>query len=274
MSKNASRNHRNNSSTRQRPERFSSRRKSKQERGELIIINEKFDEERNLPAIQPKNNFQKEVIEALKTKQVVVIIGSAGVGKSFLTMTHASDSYFKGLTRKIFLSRPAVGMGNTIGLLKGGMREKYEPYLLPVVDVFTERYGKGKYEVALSSGDLEFVPLEYLRGRNLHGIAIVDEAQNCSSDEMYSILTRLTDSGQLIILGDPTQTDIRGENGLDWLDRFIDKHNLHDVATIIRGTSDDIVRGGFCKRVVIAKESESKTKVLSSDKPALLMKSS
>lgn len=218
-------------------------------------INPKFEHERNPTPVFPKNEFQKRALEALKSKQVVVVLGSAGVGKSFLTMTHTSDAYFKGQIAKIYLSRPAVGMGNTLGLLPGGIREKYEPYLLPLIDVFTERYGKGKYEVALSSGDLELVPLEYLRGRNLKGIAIVDEAQNCTSQEMYSILTRVTENGQLIILGDITQSDINGENGLQWLKNFIDDNNLHDVATIIEGTSNNIVRGEFCKRVVMARES-------------------
>ena len=116
-------------------------RKQKQELGLRREVKEKFVEERtrNVEPIIPKNTFQKNLAHALKTKQVVVVIGSAGVGKSFLTMSHTSDQLFKGEIDKVFLSRPAVGMGNTIGLLKGGMRDKYEPYLMPLVEVQTKK---------------------------------------------------------------------------------------------------------------------------------------
>lgn len=226
------------------------------ESNEVRVVNQKFASRRSLPKVSAKNEFQRAVISALNTKQVIIVLGSAGVGKSFMTMTYASDQLLNGKIDKITLSRPAVGMGNTIGLLKGGMREKYEPYLLPLVDVIRERHGKGFYETQLSSNNIEFTPLEYLRGRNFKGIAVVDEAQNMTKNEAYSVLTRLTDEGQLILLGDPTQTDIQGENGLVWVKEFIDNHNLHDLAVIITGNSNDIVRGEFCKRVVMAMEQD------------------
>lgn len=221
------------------------------------IVNEKFTARRSFKKVEPKNEFQKLVLNALKTKQVVIILGSAGVGKSFLTMSHASDKLVNGTTNKIMLSRPAVGMGNTIGLLKGGMREKFEPYLAPLVEVIVDRHGKGFYESQLNNNNIEFVPLEYLRGRNFNSITIIDEAQNTTYEEMYSILTRLTDNGQLILLGDPSQTDIRCQNGLSWVDDFVSRHNLGDSVVTIHGNSEDIVRGSFCKAVVQAREMDT-----------------
>ena len=125
-------------------------------------IKEKFLEQRKqLQPIQAKNEFQKKVFRALATKQVVVISAPAGVGKSFLTMSMASDALVKGETEKLFLARPAVGMGNSLGMLKGSLREKYEPFLMPLIEVLVDRHGRGVYETGLNNGTLELLPFEY-----------------------------------------------------------------------------------------------------------------
>jgi phosphate starvation-inducible protein PhoH and related proteins len=107
------------------------------------------DEDRSYvkPPVTAKNTKQAEFLSALKTHQVIVFTAPAGVGKSFLTMCEVTDWLKKGLYDKIILSRPSVGMGNTIGLLKGGLVEKYTPFLLPMIDVIKERYGTGFYEI-------------------------------------------------------------------------------------------------------------------------------
>lgn len=205
--------------------------------------------------VTAKNNVQKEFLQALKTHQVIVFKAPAGVGKSFLTMCEVTDWYKKGLINKIMLSRPAVGMGNTIGLLKGGIAEKYTPLLLPLLDVVCSRYGVGFYENSLSKGSIEMVPLEYIRGRNIEDVAVVDEFQNCTPDEAYTMITRVAEGGKLILLGDPTQNDLRGENAMQWLPKFIAGNpELKEFVKVIEATSDDIVRGGLCKLMVKAKE--------------------
>lgn len=229
---------------------------AKKERGEGRVVKEKFQEERKVEPIQAKTEFQKKVLRAMKTKQIVVLIAPAGVGKSYLTMGQASDWFVQGVIDKIVIARTAVGMGKSHGFLKGDLESKYSCFLMPLIEVFTKRYGKGKYETALSAGNIEMIATEHMRGRNLEGVAILDEAQNTTPDEMFSIVTRLTEDGKLFILGDPTQTDIKGQNGLSWLESFVEKHSLQEYIEIIKATSEEIVRGGLCKAFVQAMEKE------------------
>ena len=226
----------------------------KKEESGRIVLTQKSDKYVAEP-VQAKNEKQKEFLQALKTHQVVVFLAPAGVGKSFLTMSEVTDWFKKGDIDKILMSRPAVGMGKTLGLLKGGLREKYEPYLLPLVDVIRQRYGSGFYENCINNGSIEMVPLEYIRGRNIEQVAVVDEFQNCTPEEAYTMITRIAETGKLILIGDPSQNDLRGENAMQWLPKFLkDNPELKEDIAIIEATSDDIERGGLCKRMVKAKE--------------------
>lgn len=209
--------------------------------------------------VQAKTIFQKELLRSLKTKPVTVASGSAGVGKSFVVMSEVSDWLKRNEIDKIVLSRPSVGMGNTLGLLPGGIREKFEPFLSPLVNVVVERYGQGFYETALNNKKIEFVPLEYARGRSWdNAVVIIDEMQNVKPEEAYTILTRLGENSKMILIGDMTQNDLRGQTGIEWVIDFVDNHELYEYVGIVEGTSDDIVRSGFCKAVVQAREKELK----------------
>lgn len=184
------------------------------------------------------------------------IFVTGNCGKTFVITSTVIDALKSGKIQKIILSRPSVGMGNSLGLLPGGMREKFEPYLMPIIDVITQRYGKGFYECQLGNSNIEFVPLEYLRGRSFNdAIVIVDEFQNTTKEEAFSIMTRLGETSQLFCMGDTNQHDMRGrESGLTWATNFIDEHDLYEFAEIVDGESDDIVRSGFCKAIVKAME--------------------
>lgn len=230
---------------------------AKQARGERRIVKEKFEEERRVSPIQAMNGFQKKVLSAIANKQIVVIKAPAGCGKTFMTMGQSADWLIQGKIDKIILTRPAVGMGRTLGLLKGDMDAKFDPFLAPLIEVFTERYGKGRWETALHAGNIEKVPLEYMRGRNIRDVCIVDESQNMTKEEMFSLITRVTEEGKLFVIGDPVQNDLKQESGLVWLYSFVEKHNLHEYIEIIEATSDDIVRGGLCKAFVKAMEKEN-----------------
>ncbi len=208
------------------------------------------------PPVVAKNDFQKELFHAINTKQVIICNAPGGVGKSYCTMSVVADWYISNKVGGIKLARPAVGMGNTLGLLKGGLQEKYEPYLMPLIDVLCQRYGRGVYESGLHNGNIELLPVEYLRGRSFNDVVIVDEAQNLTPEECYSILTRVGEYGKLIMIGDHTQNDLKGKSGIAWVEEFIEDHNLHEHASVVKATSDDIVRSGFCKAVIKAKESQ------------------
>jgi phosphate starvation-inducible PhoH-like protein len=147
-------------------------------------------------------------------------------------------------------------MGASLGLLPGDIKEKFEPYLAALIAVLTNRYGNGYYETQLSNKNIEFVPLEYIRGRSFDdAVVIVDEFQNTSENDAYTIMTRLGEGSKMICLGDHTQNDLRGRTtGLEWAIDFIDRHKLFDYADFVEGNSDDIVRSPFCKAVVQARE--------------------
>lgn len=217
-------------------------------------IKEKFIEEVK-PPVTAKNNKQKEFLAALANYDVIVFEAPAGVGKSYLTMSEVSDWLKKGLYDKCVISRPNISMGSSLGLLPGTISEKYEPYLLPLIDVMSNRYGRGWYDTAVKNGQIELLPLEYVRGRSFNCVVVVDEAQNCKPDEVYTILTRVGEGAKLIMIGDRTQHDLKGETGIQWLCKFVEEHSeLSEHIKVIKATSDDIVRSGLCKTMVKAKE--------------------
>ena len=233
-------------------------RRRKQESGEPRKIKAKFEDERKIAPIQAKNEFQKDVLKSLRFNQITVLIAPAGTGKSYLTMGQASDWLVNGDIDKLIIARTAVGMGKSHGYIKGSLEDKYSPFLMPLIEVFVTRHGKGRYDTALAAGNIEMIATEHLRGRNITGVAILEESQNTTPEEMFSIITRVTEDGKLFIIGDPSQTDIKSTNGLTWLETFVNKHDLHEYITIIKATSDDIVRGGLCKAFVKAMEQEKK----------------
>ncbi len=208
-------------------------------------------------AVEPMNQVQSEFLNDMREKALAVFMAPAGAGKSFIAASEACDWLKSGDFDKIYLTRPNVGMGKSLGSLKGDLRAKFEPLLLPLIDVIKERYGAGFYESALNNGTIEFVPMEYIRGRSIKDVVIVDEAQNTTPDEMYTLLTRIADGGILIAIGDPTQNDLRGETGIEWLVDFVDRHeDLQEFVGVTEATSDDIVRGGLCKMTVKAREKD------------------
>lgn len=219
-------------------------------------VKEKFADEVK-PPVSAKTAVQKEFLAALKDYDVIVFHAPAGVGKTFLTMSEVSDWLKKGLIDKIVLTRAVIPMGRSLGMLPSDLKSKFEPYLMPLLEVMWKRYGKSYYENCLHNGTIELLAPEYARGRSIDGVMIIDEAQSMHPDELYTMLTRIEEGGKLILIGDPNQSDIRGKNGIDWLCEFVEKNpNLTEHIKIIKASSEDIVRGGLCKAMVQAKERE------------------
>jgi phosphate starvation-inducible PhoH-like protein len=228
----------------------------KEEKGRQV--NEKFQGEVR-PPVQAKTPIQKEFLAALREYDVVVFSAPAGCGKSFLTMSEASDWLKKGYYDKITLSRAVIPMGRSLGMLPSTLQQKFEPYLMPLLEVLWNRYGKNYYENCLHDGTIELLAPEYARGRSVSGIMIIDEVQSMMPDELYTMLTRVEEGAKLILIGDPNQSDIKGTNGIEWLEGFVNKNpELQSFIKVIKATSDDIVRSGLCKSMVKAKEKESK----------------
>lgn len=233
------------------------RREEKRSKGRQVTP--KAYEELKKP-ITPKNRFQKELLSLVNEKEVVFVNAPAGTGKTFVIMSTVIDWLKQGKIEKIVLTRPTLGMGNSLGLLPGTIREKFEPFLQALIQVIQQRYGHGFFETQLGCGNIEFVPLEYIRGRSFdNAVVIVDEFQNTDEDTAYTIMTRKGESSKLFCLGDITQNDMRNrETGLEWAIEFIDRHELYDFADYVEATSEEIVRSPFCKVVVKAREKDLK----------------
>lgn len=225
----------------------------KEEKGRIVTSGKV--EKYIAPPITAVSKPQKEFLQALKTHDCIAFVAPAGAGKTFSCMSEVSDWVKKGEFDKITFARPNVGMGRSLGSLPGDIRQKYEILLSPLLNVLKKRYGAGFYESSLGNGTIELLPLEYARGISISDILIVDELQGCTPEEVYTLITRMEDGGKLILLGDPTQSDIRGENAMQWLPKFLEKNpELKEHIAIITATSDDIVRGGLCQKMVKAKE--------------------
>lgn len=214
--------------------------------------NPKFEQERQEKAqpIVAKTNSQKLYLAALQRKILIVGTGSAGTGKTFVAASHAANRLVKGEIDSVVLSRPYVAMGRSSGFFPGTVHEKLEPYLKPMLNVFKNRLGDNDYESRLRQGRIAIQPMEAIRGMSFEDCAlIIDEAQNTTKEEMKSIVTRIGENCQLILCGDPAQTDIKGENGLDFITRIIFEHNVHG-ADVVEFGPDDVVRSGITAQFV------------------------
>lgn len=221
------------------------------------VVKDKFIDEVK-PPVQAKNEVQKEFLAALKDYDVIAFSAPAGCGKSFLAMSEASDWLKKGVYNKITLSRAVIPMGRSLGMLPSTLQQKFEPYLMPLLEVLWNRYGKSYYENALGLGTIELLAPEYARGRSVSGVFIIDEAQSMYPEELYTMLTRMETGSKLILIGDPNQSDIKGLNGIEWLCQFVEKNpELAEHIKVIKADSNHIVRSGLCKKMVQAKEREA-----------------
>ena len=237
----------------------SNRRKDKKERGEGREIKPKFQEQRihRAPAIEPKTQNQKRYMQVLRTERLIVVRGSAGTGKSFLASALAGDALLRGDIDKIIVCRPNVAMGESIGHRKGSDWDKLYPFVRPMLDTLKKRMGSGSYEVAIASKQIEIQALDAIRGMSFDGNVVIlcDEMSNSTPAEIRSVVTRLGEKAQMVIMGDPRQTDIKGENGLDYICDIIERHNIPDTA-IVEFTSADIVRSGIARAFVMAFDKE------------------
>jgi len=227
------------------------------------VIKEKFKEERNLPPIQAKNPKQKRYLSLLKTCNVVIVEGLFGTGKSFLAACTAGDALRKGEVEKVIVARPYVQTGRTSGFKPGSSLEKLYPYVRNILDTMKDRMGEGAYTQALKdglTGEIEVQELESIRGRSFDqpSFLIIDEAQQASPEEMKSIVTRISDECTLVLCGDDSQKDIKGQSGLAWFIDFAERHQLQGVGHISFNSPDDIVRGGLVRDIAIGLAKDNK----------------
>jgi phosphate starvation-inducible PhoH-like protein len=174
--------------------------------------------------IQPKTPGQAEYLAQIAENDIVVGIGPAGTGKTYLAVAAAVDALMRKRVRRIILARPAVEAGESLGFLPGDMQAKVDPYLRPLYDALDEMMPAERIQRALETRTIEIAPLAFMRGRTLgDAFVILDEAQNASNLQMKMFLTRLGVNSKIVITGDKTQIDLprREESGLLQVERIL-----------------------------------------------------
>lgn len=203
----------------------------------------------SIQPVKPLNFIQGAYLDAIKSNDIIFGIGSAGTGKTFIAATYAAEQLFYKKVDKIILTRPNIETGRGLGFLPGTLEEKYAPYLLPFDAIFSHALGRGFYEYALKSKTIEPTPLGFLRGTTFEDcIVLVDEAQNCTREEMKMLLSRIGRNCKMIFSGDTEQADIPNSGLDDACDRL---ENIKGVE-VIEFLDEDIVRSEMCKQIIMA----------------------
>jgi phosphate starvation-inducible PhoH-like protein len=194
-----------------------------------------------LKTIKPKSLGQARLMEAIDSKNLVMALGPAGTGKTYLAIAKAVEALEAGKVGRIVLSRPAVEAGEALGFLPGDMEDKLAPYLRPLYDALSDRLSMKRVRAMMAEGMIEIAPIGFMRGRTLNNaFVVIDEAQNCTYGQLKMLLTRLGWNSTMIVTGDPNQSDLLpGMSGLaDVSDRL---EALTDVS-VVRLADVDIVR--------------------------------
>jgi len=199
--------------------------------------------------IQPKNNNQKRLIDSINKNNFTITIGSAGTGKTFIPTSIAAEQFLDKKIHKIYITRPNVPAGKSIGFFPGDLNEKMTPWVSPITSVLQEVMSKSVYEYQLKRGNIEIVPFEVIRGRTFDDcFVILDEAENTTVQEMKAFLTRIGENCTVIVNGDIAQKDIKESSGLKMLVDLWGKSTiLKDKIGLVEFTIDDVVRSGIVK---------------------------
>ena len=208
--------------------------------------------------IKAKTVGQQRYVDAIRKNTVVLGIGPAGTGKTFLAVAMAVDALRNKQVNRIILTRPAVEAGEKLGFLPGDLQNKIDPYLRPLHDALYEMLGAENYAKYIERNTIEIAPLAYMRGRTLDdSFIILDEAQNTTSEQMKMFLTRLGYNSKAVVTGDPSQTDLPSgkKSGLAVAASIL---KSIDGITVHRFTERDVVRHRLVQKIILAYEKYDK----------------
>ncbi|HEY4321296.1 MAG TPA: PhoH family protein [Gemmatimonadales bacterium] len=203
-------------------------------------------------AIMPKTPGQREYLSVINDHDIVIGIGPAGTGKTYLAVAKAVEALSRKRVKRIVLARPAVEAGESLGFLPGDLQQKVDPYLRPLYDALEDMMPPEKVQKALDTRVIEIAPLAYMRGRTLaDAFIILDEAQNATGAQMKMFLTRLGVNSKVVVTGDKTQIDLprREDSGLVQIERVlpgIDGIAFHYLS------ESDVVRHRLVKDIIRA----------------------
>lgn len=233
-------------------------RKSRAEAGGERVVKEKFLDERiqetKAKPLVPLNKRQQEYINQLNEKPVVLATGFAGTSKTYIPTVMAADLYKLGKINKIIITRPAVSSSKSVGYFKGTELEKMSVWLNSVIPIFNERLGKPAFEIALAAKDIEFVPLEVIKGMSINNAwVLVEEASDLTKDEVIKMVTRMGKNSKLVLAGDIRQAELKEASGLKWVADFVQRHNLTENFGFIDFSDvNDIVRSDAVRQFIVA----------------------
>ena len=204
-----------------------------------------------------RSEKQSDYIKALKENDIIISLGPAGTGKSFLAVSVGITMLMEKKIERVILSRPAVEAGEKLGFLPGDMKEKVDPYLRPLYDALYELFGADKIDKKIESGEIEIAPLAFMRGRTLKNcFAILDEAQNATETQIKMFLTRIGENSKLVVNGDPSQIDLinKSQSGLIKSKNIL--QHLQEIK-IIEFDHNDVVRHPLVSKIIRAYQMKS-----------------
>ncbi len=206
---------------------------------------------RQVFSVVPKTQGQAEYLDTIRSNDIVFGLGPAGTGKTFLAVAEAVTSLMKKEVDRIVLTRPAVEAGEKLGFLPGTASEKVGPFLQPLTDSLNKIMDKSKVENLRRTGIIEVAPLAFMRGRTLDdAFVLLDEAQNCTFDQLMMLMTRLGENSRLIITGDASQVDLEeGNSGLLAMIRALESVKGIGVYEL---TASDVMRHPLVARIIVA----------------------
>jgi phosphate starvation-inducible PhoH-like protein len=209
--------------------------------------------------VQPKTPGQARYLQLINDNDIVIGIGPAGTGKTYLAVAMAVDALTRKRVRRIVLARPAVEAGESLGFLPGDMQAKVDPYLRPLYDALDDMMPPERVQRSLETRVIEIAPLAYMRGRTLSdAFVILDEAQNATSAQMKMFLTRLGVNSKAVITGDKTQIDLpsREQSGLLQVERIL--HAIEGIGFHYFNESD-VIRHRLVREIIKAYAKDSGT---------------
>jgi len=211
-------------------------------------------------SVIPKSKKQKEYVRALKTNQIVMSLGPAGTGKTYLAVAVALTMLLEKKVERIILSRPAVEAGERLGFLPGDMKDKIDPYLRPLYDSLYDLLDYNKIQKKIESGEIEIAPLAFMRGRTLkNSFAILDEAQNATKTQVKMFLTRIGENSKLVVNGDPSQIDLPNKKQSGLIESQTILKGIKEIS-IINFDHQDVIRHPLVTKIVEAYQNNTNDK--------------
>jgi len=203
-------------------------------------------------SVIPRSKKQKEYVRSLKTNQIIISLGPAGTGKTYLAVAVALSMLLEKKVERIILSRPAVEAGERLGFLPGDMKDKIDPYLRPLYDSLYDLLDYDKIQRKIESGAIEIAPLAFMRGRTLkNSFAILDEAQNATETQIKMFLTRIGENSKLVVNGDPSQVDLPNKNQSGLIKSQVILKGIKEIS-VINFDHQDVMRHPLVTKIVEA----------------------